>query len=158
MKEEQYRKADFLIKVVALLGAGSAFAYGVYQYSLDNEREFKRVFVEEQLETCKEVSTLVASVAQIKDNKERSAKSVELSALYFGRAALTLNDETMRHFRTFIDITSNAHEEKPINEYYYGNLGSYQFAIAQACRNYLIDSWDVKLERLTQQVWEPRID
>jgi len=95
MKESTYKLLDMLLKYAALLGASFAFIFGTYQYKLDNEREFKKAFLIEQLETCKEIVSLVSEVSQVRDNKQRGAYVSRMWSLYFGRAALSLNDETL---------------------------------------------------------------
>ena len=68
MKEETHRTWDILLKVAVLIGAFTAFIWGLIEFRLNDERSFKKSFWLERMETCREVTTLVAKTTRIKNN------------------------------------------------------------------------------------------
>ncbi len=95
MDDAEYKKADIRIKWLVLLGSAAAFIWGVYEYRENAEREFKKPFLEKQIQVCQDVTTLVAQVARIKSNSKRAEQIDKLSILYFSRSALFLTDEAL---------------------------------------------------------------
>ncbi len=155
MNEAKYEKSDFILKWLALFGSVAAFIWGMYEYHENTAREFKKPFLEQQIKTCQDVTTLVAQVARIENNTKRAEQVDNLSILYFSRAALFLTDEALREFRGFIDLVISCENKEKINECHYLNMGGYQFNVARACRNDLIRSWNHDMELLKKDIGEP---
>jgi len=155
MNEAKYKKSDFILKWLVLLGSGIAFIWGMYEYRENAAREFKKPFLEQQIETCQEVTALVAQIARIENNAKRAEQVDRLSILYFSKAALFLTDEALREFRVFIDLVVGCENKEKINECHYLNMGGYQFNVAKACRNELIRSWNHDMELLKEDIGQP---
>jgi len=157
MEEDKYRKWDLGLKCFAMLGATFAFLWGVIEYRQSDEREYKKEYWLKQLEVCEKVSETVARVSRIKKSVDRAKHIDELSELYFGQAALVLENESLRQFREFIDLVSTCSNKEDINECHYMNMRGYQLNVAKSCRNQLAKSWKVELESLNSEITKPVI-
>ena len=152
MNESKYRTYDVIIKLIVILGSLCAFFWGIYEYRENSEREFKKPYLEMQIQTCVEISELVSSVSRIENNIKRAEKVDELSFLFFGKGALFLSDKALTEFRNFITLIQSCKTKKNINECNNNNMGVFQLNVSNACRNDLINSWENDTSMLVQEI------
>ncbi|NOQ94677.1 MAG: hypothetical protein GQ547_08610 [Methylophaga sp.] len=123
---DTYQKYDIAIKSLALIISAVIFVYGINSYNDESNRDFKRPFLTAQIEACKKLTEAVAD---------------KLWSLYYSQGALFLNNEALSEYRVFIKAVEDCPGKRTINECHPANFGSYQFNIAQACRNELVKTW-----------------
>jgi hypothetical protein len=68
MNDAEYKKADIRLKWVVLFGSTVAFICGMYEYRENAEREFKKPFLEKQIQVCQDVTSLVGNFSLLTGN------------------------------------------------------------------------------------------
>ena len=131
------------IKALSVLGAVIVFAWGVFQFIVNqnSQTETRRIeatkpFLERQLKLYTEATQSAATLATSKKVDELDSASKKFWSLYWGELALV---EDMKVEAAMVQLGS-ALEAGSVGD----QLKQYSLELAHACRDSLADSWGVR--------------
>jgi len=131
------------IKLLTLLGAVVTFAWGVYQFFLNQrlQAETRRIeatkpFLDRQLKLYTDATQAAATIATSNAEDEIIAAHKRFWSLYWGELALV---EDKRVEAAMVQL-GNALHRKDTRE----NIQGLSLALAHACRGSLAESWGVQ--------------
>ena len=131
------------IKALSVLGAVIVFAWGVFQFIVNqnSQTETRRIeatkpFLERQLKLYTEATQAAATLATSKKADELDAASKKFWSLYWGELALV---EDKKVEAAMVQL-GRALEAGSVGN----QLQQYSLELAHACRDSLAESWGVK--------------
>jgi predicted negative regulator of RcsB-dependent stress response len=131
------------LKLLSILGAVIAFAWGAYQY-IENEKkqassrrvEATKPFLERQLKLYTEATQAAATIATSSDASERAGSTKRFWSLYWGELAL-VEDRNVE--AAMVAFGQALEKGQPAEE-----LQQLSLRLAHACRDSLAMSWGVR--------------
>lgn len=142
-KGDPNAQRDFWLKVLPLVGAVVAFAWGAYQYFQNESRQsaYRRIeaakpYLERQLKLCTEALQLTSTIATTSDDAERELAKKGFWKLYWEEMALVEDAFVEREMVTFgrrLELDKGDERVKTAS-----------LDLAHACRGSLARSWGVR--------------
>lgn len=84
---------DTTVKIIGLFFIVIAGGFALWQYSYAQEREFKKVFFEKQLEVITEVFDVLAEIDATKNDEERKSSIAKFWIIYHGKGRAFLDSK-----------------------------------------------------------------
>lgn len=144
MNDLKHNKWDIIIKLLGSVGFIVTFACSAHQFNIQNEKNFKIKFWEQQLETYIEISNLASTLSFSTDTIEAQKTFHRFSQLYHGEAVMfedTLVRAGMQNFMSlYIDYLSEAGLQKSVQKS--------ARVLGRTCRESLAQDWDLELKEL----------
>ena len=130
-------------RILTLLGAVVAFAWGVYQFSINqkNQSETRRIeatkpFLDRQLVLYTTATQATATIATSPDAADVAAAQLRFWSLFWGELAL-VEDKRVEAAMVEFGRALNKKAAK-------SDLEQLSLALARACRDSLAESWGVR--------------
>ncbi len=135
-------KIDVVLSTV--IGA-AAIIVGAMQFSESFRRDSQRPFLEKQLDACWTVTATAAKLASAQDWSDWAKDRDLFRQYYWGRLAMVENRALESAMYRFGEIAFPIEEGDAVPTKI---LEQRALQIAYACRDLVLDSWDVELEAL----------
>jgi hypothetical protein len=127
-----------LTKIITVLGAVVAFAWGLYQYVDARKMEFRKGFWEKQFTLYSRASKAAAEIAIAPDLESVKKERAEFWTLYWGELSIVeskgVHDAMVEFGKGLSELEANP--ERP------GSLKQKSYFLARACRESLKTTWE----------------
>jgi hypothetical protein len=93
MTPDSYARIDAAVKIIGLAFVVISGSFALWQYHYAQEREFKKVFFEKQLEVVTEVFDVLAEMDAAKTDEERKSAAAKFWIIYQGKGRAFLDSK-----------------------------------------------------------------
>jgi len=150
-QKSSYWSLENTVKSITALIAVLGFAYGIYQFLVQQERQYRQKIYESQLEFYKDVIDLASQIAITSpdsvDNNTSKKNSQKFDEYYYGKMTFfedTAVEKAMKDFKDIKDGYTVFHRPSvKIRDVQMGCL-----KLGYACRNSLQKTWGLQLQEL----------
>lgn len=150
MTQEKHQRWKLVIASITAIGTVLPVIFGVWKYSQSVEQAYKTPYWISQMETCVEVSAVSSKIAlSVRGGAVPEKLIDELFSIYYGKGNLYFDNKTMEEVATIGSRAvqcnaGNLEEKQCINPLF----NAFSMNVAEACRDMLMDTWEVPLEEL----------
>lgn len=149
-EKKSYWSLENIIKTITAFIAVMGFVYGIIQFFVQHERQYRQKIYEAQLELYNEVIDLCSEIATTPydsvGNNSSNENSRKFDEYYFGK--MTFFEDTMveKAMIDFKQIKDDYMAQRPTIKL--RDLQTSCLKLGYACRNSLQNTWGLKLQEL----------
>lgn len=151
--KHSYWNAENIVRAITLMIAVLGFIYGIYQFTVQNERQYKQKIYESQLELYKQVMDLSSNIATShyseRDSTSFKGTSRRFDQLFFGQMLLFEDTGVEKAMIAFKIVKDDYISKRP--EVTIDTVQNVCFKLGYACRNSLQKTWGLNVEVLNRK-------